>query len=209
MTKQLAVAARDHGTGIPEQGFDRVANRGVLPLIAAQASDMKNDLSDILLRCAVSCPVEGLQHPARSCPLLPSQAGIRGNGSTMQRRQKAMDGLEAVEAFDAERHQSNQRPGVPCEPQNLQSLPIPDVASEMVAMLVAPPTVQIRMNGEIVRQNHWRRSQNDGAGILLGQPDYRRCGRVTQGIDKEIAAPSAGGSCPSTAAGRFQLVPVS
>ena len=60
MTKQRAIASRDHGAGISEQGFDGVACGGCLPVVAPERVDTKYDLRNLLLGCAMAIAVERL-----------------------------------------------------------------------------------------------------------------------------------------------------
>lgn len=64
MTQQRAITASDQGASVSKQRFDGMAGRGFLPFMPIEWVDMKHDLRDLLLRCAVAMAVEALQHPA-------------------------------------------------------------------------------------------------------------------------------------------------
>ena len=87
MAKKHAIAAGNHGAGIPEQGFDRMAGGGRLPVITVEYASPKHDLRDFLLGGAVAVAVEALQHPARPHALLRRQARVRWNCAGMEGRE--------------------------------------------------------------------------------------------------------------------------
>lgn len=64
MTKQFAIAARDHGAGIADQRLNCVAGGSRLPFVAVERVGAENDLRDLLARGPGAMAVEGLQHPA-------------------------------------------------------------------------------------------------------------------------------------------------
>ena len=66
VAQQCAIAAGDHGPGVPQQGFDGMARRSVLPLLAVLAGEVEEDLRDLTLGRAIAVAVEALQHPAQS-----------------------------------------------------------------------------------------------------------------------------------------------
>ena len=104
MTKQRAIAARDHGAGLLEQRFDCVASRGCLPVVAAEAANTEHDLRYFLLGRAVAMTVEALQHPSLPRSLLTGQPSIRWDDAPVERGKQATNRLEPVESLQAERH---------------------------------------------------------------------------------------------------------
>lgn len=109
MTKQCPIASRDHGAGVPEQRFDRVTRGGCLPVVALERFQAEYDLRDFLLGRAVAMSVERLQHSSQSRALLFRQPRIGGNGSAVEGREQAIDGLKPVEPLDTEGNESGNR----------------------------------------------------------------------------------------------------
>lgn len=105
MTKQFAIAARDHGAGIPDQCFHRMTDGRRLPFVTAYRTDAEYDLCDLLTGGACAIAVEGLQHPAQPRPLLAGHARVRRDGTAVQGGEQPMDCFEAVQSVDAERHE--------------------------------------------------------------------------------------------------------
>lgn len=103
MTKEFAVAARDHGPGIAQERFDAMPIRGSLPFVAGQAADIEENLSDFLLGRTSSGAVEGPEHSAMAVALLTCQARVGRNGTAMQGREETLNGFDPVEALDSER----------------------------------------------------------------------------------------------------------
>ncbi len=104
MTKQLAVAARDHGAGIADQRLHGMARGRRLPFAAVERAKVKNDLRDLLAGGAGAMAIEGLQHSPQSSPLLAGQARVGWNRATMQGGEKAMDRFEPIQPVHAERN---------------------------------------------------------------------------------------------------------
>lgn len=104
MTKQLAIAARDHGASVTDQRFHSVAGGRRLPFVAIERAHAKNDLRDLLARSAGAMAVEGLQHPAQPRPLLAGQARIGWNRAAMQGGKKTVDRFEPIQPVQAKRH---------------------------------------------------------------------------------------------------------
>lgn len=102
MAKQRPIASRDHGAGVPEQGFDCVTRGRCLPVVALEWFRAKYDLRDFLLRRAVAIAVDALKHPSQSRALLFRQPRIGRNSSTVEGREQAIDGLKPVEPIDTE-----------------------------------------------------------------------------------------------------------
>lgn len=103
MTKEFAVAARDHGPGVAQERLDAMPIRGSLPLVAGKTADIEENLSDFLLRRASPGAVEGPEHSAMAVALLTCQARVGRNGTAMQGREKTLNGFDPVEALDSER----------------------------------------------------------------------------------------------------------
>lgn len=109
MTKQLAIAALDKGAGIPQQRHDRMPGRRHLPFVAVQAAGIENDLRNLLLGCAVTKTVKCLQHTTQTGALLARQARVGRDHAAMKRGEKAMNGFEAIEPLEPERHGGDER----------------------------------------------------------------------------------------------------
>lgn len=60
MTKQFAIAARDHGAGIRDKVCHDVAGGGGLPFVTGEFADAQNDLGDFLLCRSGAIPVNCL-----------------------------------------------------------------------------------------------------------------------------------------------------
>ena len=112
MTKQHAIAACDHGAGIPEQGFDRMAGRGCLPVVTIECAGTKHHLRDLLLGGAIAIAVEALQHPTQSRALLQRQSRVRWHSPCVKGREKATDRFKPIEPLDAEWHERGERGAV-------------------------------------------------------------------------------------------------
>lgn len=132
MTKQHAIATRDHGAGIPEQRFDRVAGGGRLPVVTIECAGTKHDLRDLLLGGAIAIAVEALQHPTQSRALLKRQSRVRWNGPRVERREKAADRFKPVESLDAEWHERAERgaSGSDTGANDLDALSVAEVIEE-------------------------------------------------------------------------------
>lgn len=104
MAKQLAIAARDHGAGIPDQRLHGMARGRRLPFAAVERAEVENDLRDLLAGGAGAIAVEGLQHPAQPRPLLAGQACVRRDRTAMQGGEKTMDRFEPIQPVHAEQN---------------------------------------------------------------------------------------------------------
>lgn len=201
MTKQCAIASRDHGAGIPEQGFDGVARGGCLPVVALKRADAEYDLGNLLLRCAVAMTVKGLQHSSQTRALLPRQALVRRNGPAVEGREQAIDGLKPIEPLDAEGNEGGGgRIGGQCaRAHQLDALAVTEIMEKKGFGAVAGGDRAIQRWTRIsVRTQSWGRlCEDDGAGIVLREPEDVSCRRCVQRIDREIATPTAAGSRPS------------
>ncbi len=206
MTQEFAIAARDHGAGIAQQGHDGMAGRRHLPVVARDSADAEDHLRDFQLGGAVTRTVEGLQHAACARPLLTGQASIRRNGAAMQGGEKAGDRLQAVEAGYAERHHGNEGTGTRgcVDTEDLRLLGGVEV-KQSVSVLPIGNRADIRKSRRIVgfRYQHVRSgSEDNDAGVLLWQPEDGGCWRRFEWVHREIVTPSAAGSCPSAVSGR-------
>ena len=104
MTKQLAIAARDHDAGIADQRLHGMARGRRLPFAAVERAEPENDLRDFLAGGAGAIAVEGLQHPSQPRPLLAGQACVRRDRAAMQGGEKTMDRFEPIQPVHAERN---------------------------------------------------------------------------------------------------------
>lgn len=208
MTKKFAIAARDHGAGVAQQGFDRMAGRGRLPFVAAEAADTEDDLRDFLLGHSGAHAVKGLKHAADASALLPRQARVGCYDATVERRQQARDSFNAIEAISAERNERNERLGIRFRfaMQKLQTLAVPDFVDLVQTRFIRARILSCngRMFVAAIREDRWRRRQNDDAQIGLREPEDRRGGRGARRIDREIAAPNVGGTYRSAGLNRRQ-----
>lgn len=195
MTKELSIAARDRGAGIAQERLDGVAYGRRLPVVAIEMIDVKNDLGDFLLCRAGAIAVEGAQHPALADALLTCQARVGRNSAAMQRREKSIDGLDSVEAVYAER---NDRNGtffsVNGVVDDLDALTVREGKAKCRVFIthrhVSPPqfgTIARDAGAEV----NWCLGEHNNACVLLRKPEDRRFRRRCQGVDREIATPTA------------------
>lgn len=196
MTKQAAVATRDHGAGVAEQRLDRMAGRRCLPLIPMQMAGAKEDLCDVLLARAVAIAVESAQHALHPRPLLGGYARVGWNGPTMDSGQQAIDGFEPVETVAVERDDGCNRVGA--DGQGLQVSAVAERHHRVGALLIELPGSAFDDVGQIagLNEDRRRRGQDDDAGIILSQP-VDGCGLgFERRICREIATSSAAGFSP-------------
>lgn len=100
MTKQAAVAARDHVAGVAQERLNPVTGRRCLPFVSVKAADAKEDLGNFLLGRAIPGAVHGLQHESLPSPLLTCEPQFARDGAAMKRAKKATHGLDPVEALE-------------------------------------------------------------------------------------------------------------
>lgn len=100
----MAITAGDHGSSFPKQRHHRVARRGCLPSVAVEGASPEEDFGDFPLCRTRASPIEGSQSSGQSSPLLACQTGIRRNGPTVERREKALDRLDPVKSLEIERY---------------------------------------------------------------------------------------------------------
>ncbi len=124
MPQEVAISARNHRTGITQQCHNRVPRGRCLPFVPAYRANAEQSSSDLLLGGATACPVESLQHSARSHPLLSGQPGIRRNGPPVKRRQEAMGGLQPTKSVDIQWNQGHRLAGPGGQKLNLDMLAV-------------------------------------------------------------------------------------
>jgi hypothetical protein len=136
MPEQFSIAARDHGAGISQERLHGMTGRRCLPIVTAELADREEDLRDFLLGRAIALTVEGLQHAARPHPLLMGQPGVRWDHAPVERREKTVDGLDAIKTIDAERHERGDLCGVGIDSmaQHLDMLSVAEVVEEVDAL---------------------------------------------------------------------------
>ncbi len=175
MTKKRAIAAGDHGAGIPEQGFDGMAGGGCLPVVTVECAGPKHDLRDLLLGGAVAVAVEALQHPARPHALLRRQARVRRNCARVEDREQAADRFQPVEPFDAERNEGSEsgtgRSNTGAH--ELDALSVAEVIEEngVAAVVRREARFDRRIVFSACGKNGWRLSKDDGACVFLREPN--------------------------------------
>lgn len=205
MPEEFSIATRDHRTGASQEAHDRVTGGGRLPLIAVKIADLEDYLRNLLLGGAVARAVPGLQHPARSRPLLPSQPRLWGNDSPVQRCQKASDRFQPIKTTDAERNDGGERLGGYCaEAENLKLLRIGEIVESVNA--IASGTHRIVQKEWMIlivcRQEDGCRREYDDTCIVLRKPKDRCDTRGLERVHGEIATSTAAESCRSTVRGR-------
>ncbi len=114
MTKEFAVAARDHGSCIAQECFDAMPVRRSLPLVTGKTADIEENLSDFLLGRASSGAVESPEHSAMAVALLTCQARVGRNGTAMQGREETLNGFDPVEALNSKRYDGDPGRGMRC-----------------------------------------------------------------------------------------------
>lgn len=208
MTKQLAIAAGDHGAGATQQAHDGVACRRGLPFVAAEAAAVEDDLGDLLLRRAIAMAIGGLQHAAGPGQLLRRQAGVRRHVAAMQRGEEPGDGFEAIEALKAERHDGRKRPTRRCvgRKDEVEALAVGQVA-QMVKPIIGTDQIRAVQQREHVAggtEGRRRQGEDDAAGIVLWEPEDVRVGCPMRRIDREIAVPTFALHLPSALSQEYQ-----
>lgn len=104
MTKQAAVAARDHIAGVPQKRLDPVTGRRRLPFVSVKVADTKEDLGNFLLGRAISGAVNSLQHESLPSSLLTCKPQFARDGAAMKCAEKATHGFDSVEALKPKRN---------------------------------------------------------------------------------------------------------
>ncbi len=202
MTQEFSITARNHGTGIAQERLDGVAGRGCLPFVTVESAGVQDDLSDFLLRRTSPESVEGSQHSSQPCALQTGQARVRWNRAAMQSREESANGLDPVEAVEIQRHDSDgDRALFNGAVKDLEILPVTE--SEAVfctgiayrRMKATPGCDRAVLNA--VTKIHRGFGQNDNARVFLWKPEDRGIRGWCQGVDGEIAIPTAAGLDPS------------
>lgn len=103
MTKQFAIAARDHGAGAREEAGDRVTGGSGLPLVTVEFANAQDHLGNLLLGGSGAIAIDGLQHAPRAGELLAREARIGRNGAAVKGGKQPSDGFHAIEPVHAER----------------------------------------------------------------------------------------------------------
>lgn len=196
MTKQFAIAARDHGEAILNQIHRRVAFRRVLPVVPPHGLEPEDHLGDLALARASAVSVNCLQHAPCAGQLLTRQTRVGRNGAAMKRGQKPGDGFHAIEALDAERDHSHELLAgrSVSGKRQVQALPVFQIVQDVEAVFgrLVPGPARLRERLAIPSEGYWRRRQYDRSGIFLRKPEYLRLGGPQSRGDKEIAAPTVG-----------------
>ncbi len=196
MTKQFAIAARDHGASIPEKAHDGVPCRRSLPFIAGELSGAENRFCDLLLGRPLPRAIGGLQHSLGPFQLLARQTRVRRDDAAVQRCKKSGNRLHAVEAVEPERDQRCERlvaSGISGQ-HEMNTLAIADVVQVMRAILVdegircCPRNLRVATG----REDGRRGCKEDRTGIGLWEPEDVRLGGFQRGVCWEIANPTSG-----------------
>ncbi len=195
MTKELSIAARDHGAGVPQERLDGVAGGRRLPVVAAEMVDVKNDLGDFLLRRAGAIAVEGAQHPALAGALLTCQSRVGRNGAAVQGREKSIDRFDPVEAVYAEGYggDSNRLPVIGAV-DDLETLPVSESKAKRCVIFAHRRIAAPWLGGSTCETSvEVRRGlgQYDDARVFLREPENGSVRRRCQGVDGEIVTPTA------------------
>lgn len=207
MAQQGAIAPGDHGPGVPQQGLDGMARRSVLPLLAVLAGEAEDDLRDLALGRAIAVAVEALQHPAQSQALLRRQPCVGRDRAAMERGQQPGQGFEAIEARAVERNDRGQRLAEADARLDveLETLAVAEIKEKDILAIAADVRGRrdrgCRFGAD--REGGGRRRQEEGAGVVFGQPGDPSFSRRRLWIDGEIAAPNVAGFSRSGSAGRL------
>ncbi len=169
--------------------------------MAIELAGSEYGLRDFLLGGAVAMPVEALQHSAEPRALLTCQSRVRWNGAAVKGREQATDRGDSVEAFDAERDKGDKRyftRGVAAM-EELDALTVAEIIEEKGFSVVGGGDSAVQGGAllSVCGKKWWRLSQNNGARVVLRQPEYPCAGRSFEWVDREIVTPTAAGSCRS------------
>ena len=177
MTKEFPISAGDHGFGIAQERLDLVTGLRRLPCVAVEVINAKYNLGHFLLRGAGPVAVKDAKHSALPGALLARQPHVGRNSPAVQGREKAIDGLDSVEALNAERDRGgSMRVAVDEGVDDLEMLP----ASESEAIcnpIVAHRRIAAPWFGRIAHRAcievAGRPGQHDDARVLLRKPENR------------------------------------
>ncbi|MBP2277028.1 hypothetical protein H4W01_002409 [Sphingomonas sp. PL20] len=188
MTKQFAIAARDHGAGIREEVGHDVAGGGGLPFVTGEFADAQDHLGDLLLGCSGAMSIDRLQHAPRAGQLLTREARIGWNGAAVKGGEQPSDGFHAIEPLHAKRDHRYERRlcrSVSGKRQ-VQALAVSQFMQDMRAVFG-----RYLSEGRAIRSDGcWRRRQYNRSGIFLRKPEHLRLGGLESWGDREIAAPT-------------------
>lgn len=212
MAKQRAIASRDHGAGIPEQGFDGVARGGCLPVVALKRIGTKHDLRDFLLGGAGAKTVECLQHSAGPRPLLVGHPCVLGNGASMEGREQPANSFKPVKPLDTEWHERAECYACRCAggTNELEMLAATEIVSKAgIAIAVhGSGGARYRLRFSVCGKNSRRFHKCDSARVVFREPEDLRIGRGQQRVHREIVTPTAVGSFRSARVDRLCRQPV-
>ncbi len=201
MTKQLQIAACDHGACVLEQRFDRVPGGSILPFVAVVWCDPQDHPRDLLLGRTGSVSIDGLQHSAMPGTLLARQSGVRRDDATVDGSQEPVDRCQPVEAIKAERHERGDSQTARRSPMlyELEALTVAKIVEDVGFTVAADGESGISRQPWISDRGKGRRrlGKNDRAGIGLREPEHASSGRCVLRVHREIATPTAARSCRS------------
>lgn len=192
MTKQLTIAARDHGETALDEPDDAVSQSGSFPVFGTNAFDAIDDIGDLAIRRAIHVAVRRLQHEAVAPPLLERQPAWSRDGPPMQRAQQALERFDPVRSVRVKRHERGEwaigrDAGKTDQPNGLAA----SLEEEMHALLVRPSSGLAQLGGESAcrRQDVWRVREQHGAGVRLGAPVHRTLASIQRRRDEKTAGP--------------------
>lgn len=170
-----------------------------MPIVTIKPRNVKHNLGDFLLGCAVAIAIKGLQHPSQSCATLMGQSGLRRNGTPMKDREQTADSLQPIESIEVERDErgkrrAGRRVGGLNEPGILTVTEI----VEQIGLVASGNGASGRDRGlpfKIHGDDSRGFTKNDGARVLQREPENASLRRGREGIHREIATPTAGESC--------------
>ena len=115
----------------------------------------------------------------------------------MKGGEKAVDGLQPIEAIDAEGNDGGERFSArnPIGQRDLSALTLAKIvkSAQKLAVGLFEPADDAR-HEFAGRIEYLRRGRQDNDARILGRrPEDRRLGQIKERIDREIATPSAGG----------------
>lgn len=196
MTKQAAVTAGDHIAGVPQERLDPVTGRGLLPVVTVEPVDTKENLGNFLLGRAIAVSIHGLQHESLPSPLLTCEPQFARDGAAMKRAEKATHGLDSIEALEPKRNDGDSALRHSDRVvSDLKILTISEGQSEIRPPFVADGLWRQRMTALAIvakSEARWGLGQHNNPCILLRKPEDRSVRRRRQGVDGEIAIPTAG-----------------
>lgn len=195
MPKEFPISSLDHGAGVAQQRFHGMTGRGRLPIVPIKPIQVEEYLRYFLLRRAGAIAVEGAEHSALTCTLLCSQAGVGRNRATVQCREKAVDSFDSIEAVYAERNGghsiSTSLNGVI---EDLEALTVSEREAERSFLIayrrIASPRF-FRLTSDAAGDVQRSFEYDDNTRIFLWKPEDGSVRWICQGVDGEIATPTA------------------